>query len=287
MNDLDRDNFVNVDNPTLKEQIYVHEVYNEIACHFSHTRYKPWPIVDKFLKDLPDGSVGLDVGCGNGKYLSINKNVFIIGSDFSTNLVQLAYDKNVKQISLDLEKTPMNGRDKKLDESSMIDSFQSSHCDVMVADGLHLPHPNNTFDFIISIAVIHHFLNHERRIEIVKKLLQKLKKNNGKSRALIYVWALEQKNSRRGYDEGMPQDVLVPWVLQKSKKQMGQAKKQELGETKGEEKQVEDQEEKKENTKYRYYHLYKKGELEDDVLRAGGKVIDSGYERDNWWAIIA
>lgn len=28
----------------------VHKVYNEIAQHFSNTRYKPWPIVDEYLK---------------------------------------------------------------------------------------------------------------------------------------------------------------------------------------------------------------------------------------------
>jgi tRNA (uracil-5-)-methyltransferase TRM9 len=59
----------------------VHRVYDVIASHFSETRYKPWPLVEKFLKELPSGSVGLDVGCGNGKYLGINPDVFIIGSD--------------------------------------------------------------------------------------------------------------------------------------------------------------------------------------------------------------
>ena len=35
----------------------------------------------------------------------------------------------------------------------------------------------------------------------------------------------------------------------------------------------------------RYYHLYREGELERDIRQAGGMVVDSGYERDNWWAI--
>lgn len=35
----------------------------------------------------------------------------------------------------------------------------------------------------------------------------------------------------------------------------------------------------------RYYHLYHQGELEDDIVEAGGWVIESGYEKDNWWAI--
>lgn len=35
----------------------------------------------------------------------------------------------------------------------------------------------------------------------------------------------------------------------------------------------------------RYYHLYRKGELEGDVEAAGGRVVESGYEKDNWWAV--
>lgn len=37
--------------------------------------------MEQFLKQLQPGSVGLDVGCGNGKYLTVNKDVFIIASD--------------------------------------------------------------------------------------------------------------------------------------------------------------------------------------------------------------
>jgi hypothetical protein len=42
---------------------------------------QPWPIVERFLKEQPDGAIGADVGCGNGKYLAVNKKVFIVGSD--------------------------------------------------------------------------------------------------------------------------------------------------------------------------------------------------------------
>ncbi|EMC96134.1 hypothetical protein BAUCODRAFT_33477 [Baudoinia panamericana UAMH 10762] len=63
------------------EEQHVHSVYEQIASHFSSTRYKPWPIIERFLRNLSDGSVGLDVGCGNGKYLAVNRNIFIIGSD--------------------------------------------------------------------------------------------------------------------------------------------------------------------------------------------------------------
>ena len=134
-----------VSNPVEKEQIYVHKVYNEIASHFSQTRYKPWPVVEKFLKSRESGSVGIDVGCGNGKYLNINKDVFIIGSDYSDNLIALS--------------STING--------------DCKNNDSIVCDGLSLPHLNNQFDFAISIAVIHHFSTEERRIEVIFHILSK------------------------------------------------------------------------------------------------------------------
>ena len=47
-------------------------------------------------------------------------------------------------------------------------------------------------------------------------------------------------------------------------------------------------------TLYRYYHFFKKGELEDIIMDASDyiyktenvtlKIINGGYERDNWYA---
>lgn len=132
----------------------------------------------------------------------------------------------------------------------------------LVADALSLPHPHGSFDFAISIAVIHHLSTPSRRVDAVRALLETLKPAGGQ--ALIYVWALEQKASRRGWDAGDDQDVMVPWVMKaaQSTAQSGQ-----------------------DQTFHRYYHLYRSGELDEDIRRAGGEVIESGYERDNWWAI--
>lgn len=58
------------------ETTHVYDVYDVIALHFSDTRCKPWPNVLKFLHSLELGSILVDVGCGNGKYLGCNKNVF-------------------------------------------------------------------------------------------------------------------------------------------------------------------------------------------------------------------
>ncbi|KAK5132353.1 hypothetical protein LTR08_009188 [Meristemomyces frigidus] len=213
------------------EERNVHVVYEQIASHFSSTRYKPWPIIERFLKDLPNGSVGLDVGCGNGKYLAINPSIYIVGSDRSTNLTGIA----------------------------------------SLADILDLPHPLHAFDFAISIAVVHHLSTPERRVQAIKSMLDTLKPDG---KALIYVWALEQESSRRGWTEQDDQDVMVPWVMRGSKKDRT---------TKGE--SGEDRDQNGDRTFHRYYHLYRKGELEHDMKAAGGHVLQAGYEKDNWWAV--
>jgi tRNA (uracil-5-)-methyltransferase TRM9 len=88
---------------------------------------------------------------------------------------------------------------------------------------------------------------------------------------MIYVWALEQKSSRRGWDATSEQDVMVPWVTREGSQEV---------------------------TYHRYYHLFRKGELENCVGQAGGRIIARGYERvfprgfirpdlqDNWWVIV-
>lgn len=91
---------------------------------------------------------------------------------------------------------------------------------------------------------------------------------------LVFVWALEQKDSRRGWQFGDDQDVMVPWVMHQQPKN----KSSRLPD----EKQPSSEETQ---TFQRYYHLYAAGELEQDILAAGGVMLDKGYERDNWWAI--
>lgn len=44
------------------ESKFVHDVYREIAPHFSDTRHKPWPKVAEFLSRLPRGSLVADIG---------------------------------------------------------------------------------------------------------------------------------------------------------------------------------------------------------------------------------
>lgn len=197
--------------------------------------------------------------------------------------------------------------------------------DVAIANGLNLPHPANRFDFAISIAVIHHFSTKDRRIRAIQEILQLLKpqarekdrnyegknhasvecdgdgENSGKATdgiALFYVWALEQKESRRGWDEEHEQDVMVPWVMKKKMERKNSNKGHKREGPKDESNILKPGEDKNremrpntsdtpnaEITFHRYYHLYRNGELEADIAAARGQVVCSGYEKDNWWAL--
>nr|VWO98775.1 Hormone-sensitive lipase [Ganoderma boninense] len=85
---------VSCESPQSYEDAHVHAVYDEIAPHFSSTRYKPWPIISAFLASLPTGWVGVDLGTGNGKYLPLPTDrpgsVWTIGLDRSLNLLKIA-----------------------------------------------------------------------------------------------------------------------------------------------------------------------------------------------------
>lgn len=138
----------------------------------------------------------------------------------------------------------------------------------IVADILNLPHPDAFFDFALSIAVIHHLSAPDRRIQAVREILRTLRPASTTApggKVLLYVWALEQKTSRRGWDKGDQKDVMVPWVMKQNPSQ---------GDS-GEQPKV----------FHRYYHLFEEMELERDIKAAGGLVLESGYDRDNWWAI--
>jgi len=66
------------------------KVYETIASHFSSTRHSPWPRVTEFIRQIPPGSLVADIGCGNGKYLGINRNIYMVYLSFLLSLVLCA-----------------------------------------------------------------------------------------------------------------------------------------------------------------------------------------------------
>lgn len=285
-------------NPQTYEDEHVHAVYDEIAPHFSSTRYKPWPIIARFISSLPTGWVGLDSGTGNGKYLPLPLDrpgdIWTIGVDRSRNLLQIA---------------------RKAGEGDVIR-------EVVWGDVLGRSWRDGAFDYAISIATVHHLSTAERRKTAVQKIMQSISPSHG--RALIYVWAIEQDDlSKRTIPseptkdtDGSGRDVFVPWVLtshvpkQKPKaKTRSRGKKQEsridtpesepltseMAEAEGDQPKVYN----------RFYHMFAKGELsalvreaardlglelgqrpeslEGDRGKRGVHVVEDGWERSNYY----
>ena len=125
---------------------------------------------------------------------------------------------------------------------------------VIEANNLCLPYDEGGFDFCLSVAVIHHLGTDEKRINAINELVR-ITKPNGK--IFIEVWAFEQDNdSKFNFDK---QDLLVPF------------KDKITGEIIGN----------------RYYHLFKKGELENIINNIKNVcIIDSFYEKGNWGIIL-
>lgn len=254
------------------ERKYVNQVYENIADHFSDTRYKPWPKVSSFLSTVPPGSLILDIGCGNGKNMGLSHQCFEIGCDASTKLSEVCSNRNIQ---------------------------------VLTADCLKLPFRNDCADVVICIAVIHHLSTKARRAKAINEILRVLR-HGGK--ALVYVWAFEQdgpegpsnylklskqaikiNNKNENTTEiqlnectdspktiKMPvhknrtnfveQDMLVPW---KEKKSCQSA--------------VEDSEI---TIHHRYYHVFYEGELENLVTENEGCILSSYYDKGNWCVLF-
>ncbi|XP_015603847.1 uncharacterized protein LOC107271859 isoform X2 [Cephus cinctus] len=150
------------------EQAYVHEVYEQCAEKTAQGRH--WPRIYQFLEELEPGALVCDIGCGNGKYLSVNQSIFKVGVDRCKRLTDIAREKKNE---------------------------------VLICDNLALPFRDESFDAVLSIAVVHHFATTERRVHALKELARVLRIGG---RLVISVWAMEQRH--RKFES---QDVLVPW----------------------------------------------------------------------------
>lgn len=83
--------------------------------------HQPFLILCSFHpRSRPTGSLGADIGCGNGKYMGLNENVFLVGCDRSSHLLQICSDKGF---------------------------------DVQLADGLTLPYRSKTFVCFLKIRL--------------------------------------------------------------------------------------------------------------------------------------
>jgi ubiquinone/menaquinone biosynthesis C-methylase UbiE len=206
----------------LVRQIIMETIYNSICDTFDKTRHSPWPCVLNFLNALPSGSKILDVGCGNGRHLSIRDgDCDMYGCDISANMIEKAKSKN-KHVEI-----------RKINTAAS------------------LPYPDNYFDGLICIAVIHHIVDkYERERAILE--MQRVVKPGGK--ILITVWSTEaiKPTWKRLSDSS---DYLVPWNGNKSA-------------------------EKNDNIYLRFYHMFNKYEIMAIKNRFHFDIVS--FEAKNW-----
>ena len=199
----------------------VRTTYNNIANHFSDTRFKVWFCTREFLNSIPSNSFGLEIGCGNGKNMVYRKDISMKGIDICDKFVDICKKKNL---------------------------------DVIQGDMSSLPYDNESFDFVMSIAVLHHLDSQEKRVKAVDEMFRVCKKGG---KIFVLVWAFEQEESSKRKFKS--KDEMVSWFSREDG-----------------------------NTYYRYYHLYSKDELENEFSKTENKfdTNKSFYEMGNWGLII-
>jgi len=117
---------------------------------------------------------------------------------------------------------------------------QGLYVNLMAADALFLPFPQHTFDWAISVATYHHIRGGQERERAFAELRRVLKP---RSEAFLTVWNYGQP---RFWLKSREQQV--PWRL-------------------------------KEETVYRYYHLFSYGELRKLLIKAGWEIVSMFPER--------
>lgn len=137
--------------------------YNLLAEDFSRTRQFTWDI-EGLAKYVFEGDKILDLGCGNGRLLEIFKEIKINywGIDSSERLIGIAKRKYPKN------------------------KFE-------VGDLLNLPFPNNFFDRVFAIRVLHHIPSQEFRIQALQEIKRILKPGGTLILTVWNVWESKYK----------------------------------------------------------------------------------------------
>ncbi|OWK27269.1 MAG: hypothetical protein US76_01030 [Parcubacteria group bacterium GW2011_GWA2_38_13b] len=227
--------------------------YNLIADDFSRTRRNLWPELS-FLKEyVENGDKILDLGCGNGRLIELFKDMDVeyVGVDSSEKLIEEAKNK----FSIFNFQFLLNDQ---ISKFSIKPKF-------IVADGINLPFPDNYFDKIFSIAVLHHIPSRELRLKFLSEARRVLKKDGI---AVFTVWNLWQKKGIKfqikyfflkilGLSRLDFKDILMPYAAKNAKV-------------------------------LRYYHAFTKKELNNLFLKAKftankAGLLSRGDEKGNYY----
>lgn len=161
----------------------------------------------------------------------------------------MLYRNDLDFIGIDISKEQVNICKKK-----KLDCMESNITNLLFED--------NKFNYMICIATYHHLDNDTDRQKCLNEIYRTLKPNG---KILITVFAMEQPaNSKFKFTKS---DEYVPW--NKNLLRSASCTTLFLGPP-------------------RYYHIYKKDELESEIKRLNNRflIIDKGLEMGNWWIVL-
>lgn len=218
-------------------------LYDRICHEFSATRKRPWPEWEIFVPYLKPAKSLLDVGCGNGRFSSFCRTHQLVyeGLDISAGLLSEA------KILFPDEK------------------FRQG-------DALSLPYADEEFDYVASIAVLHHLQSENDRTSGIKEMFRVMKSGG---LLFLMVWNLldnEKYIKEKSIAASIaldditksPQDFIIPWGRSKIPRYYYAFKPDELGRL-----------------------LEKAGFLTEKICYSGGKEIDSNNVPDRTCNIVA
>ncbi len=133
------------------------QTYNKVADGFEQTRRKYNYDAKELKRYIKQNERVLDLGCGSGRMFEMfaNENIDYVGVDFSERLIDIAKRKYG-------------------------DFFQQ-------ADILNLPFPDQNFDSVWSIAVLHHIPTVELRRRVLSEIKRVLRPNG---RVVVTCWRI-------------------------------------------------------------------------------------------------
>jgi SAM-dependent methyltransferase len=171
------------DEPDGPTRASVRRTYDRIGQHFAKTREYPWPEVEAFVADAPDGGVGLDVGCGNGRHLPLlgERTDRVVGVDASRPLLRVARDR-------------------------LAERFDPERVDLLQGDAARLPVATASVDLAAYVATLHHLPDRASRVASLDELARVLAPG---ATALVSAWSTTHDR----FDAEAGFDTTVDWTL--------------------------------------------------------------------------
>jgi len=157
----------------------VKATYDRIGDHFAETRGHPWPEVEAFVADAPEGGLAADIGCGNGRHAVILAETAdrVLALDASRSLLARADRPGIERLQ---------------------------------GDAARLPITDDAVDVAVYVATLHHLPSRSTRRESLAELARVLAPGG---RALVSAWSTAHDRFDADPDAEDGFDTAIEWTL--------------------------------------------------------------------------